>query len=275
MSDRRDLGGIRARGDRRGGSLGPLRISVDTHGGPAAGGRLIGKDGSPLDLDGFKKTIEFYLTAVFNVMRLSAAAIAKSEPLDEGGRGVIVNTASIAGYEGQIGQLPYSAAKGGVLGMTLVAARDLSPLGIRVVTIAPGTFITPAYGKAADQLEQYWGPQVPFPKRMGRSPEYAQLAQSIIENDYLNGEIIRLDGALRFPPNDAPRRQGRLRRRCQPRHRRDGRQAWHARARRSRSPRAPSRRARCPAPSIGRRPDRVLGRPRAAGAVRCHQRGLG
>jgi NAD(P)-dependent dehydrogenase (short-subunit alcohol dehydrogenase family) len=94
-------------------SLAPLRISVDTHGGPASGGRLIGKDGSPLDLDGFKNTIEFYLTAVFNVMRLSAAEIAKSEPLEEGARGVIVNTASIAGYEGQIGQLPYSAAKGG------------------------------------------------------------------------------------------------------------------------------------------------------------------
>jgi len=156
-------------------SLGPLRISVDTHGGPAGGGRLVGKDGSPL-------------------------SIAKTEPLEEGGRGVIVNTASVAGYEGQIGQLPYSAAKGGVIGMTLVAARDLSPLGIRVVTIAPGTINTPAYGKAADQLEQYWGPQVPFPKRMGRSTEYAQLAQSVIENDYLNGEVIRLDGALRFPP---------------------------------------------------------------------------
>ena len=160
-------------------SLAPLRISVDTHGGPASGGRLIGKDGSPLDLDGFKKTIEFYLTAVFNVMRLSAAAIAKSEPLEEGARGVIVNTASIAGYEGQIGQLPYSAAKGGVLGMTLVAARDLSPLGIRVVTIAPGTINTPAYGKAVDQLEQYWGPQVPFPKRMGRSTEYAQNVRKV------------------------------------------------------------------------------------------------
>jgi NAD(P)-dependent dehydrogenase (short-subunit alcohol dehydrogenase family) len=181
-------------------SLAPLRIAVDTHGGPASGGRLIGKDGSPLDLDGFRTTIEFYLTAVFNVLRLSAAAIATAEPLDEGARGVIVTTASIAGYEGQVGQLPYAAAKGGVLGMTLVAARDLSPLGIRVVTIAPGTINTPAYGKAADQLEQYWAPQVPFPKRMGRSVEYAQLAQSIIENDYLNGEVIRLDGALRFPP---------------------------------------------------------------------------
>ena len=181
-------------------ALGPLRISVDTHGGPAGGGRLVGKDGSPLSMEAFETTIKFYLTAVFNIMRLSAAAIAKTEPLEEGGRGVIVNTASVAGYEGQIGQLPYSAAKGGVIGMTLVAARDLSPLGIRVVTIAPGTINTPAYGKAADQLEQYWGPQVPFPKRMGRSTEYAQLAQSVIENDYLNGEVIRLDGALRFPP---------------------------------------------------------------------------
>lgn len=181
-------------------SLGPLRISVDTHGGPASGGRLVGKDGSPLALDGFRTTIEFYLTAVFNVLRLSAAAIAKQEPLDEGSRGVIVNTASIAAYEGQIGQLPYAAAKGGVVGMTLVAARDLSPLGIRVVTIAPGTFNTPAYGKAAEQLEVYWSKQVPHPKRMGQSPEYGQLVQSIIENDYLNGEVIRLDGALRFPP---------------------------------------------------------------------------
>ncbi|MGW5377911.1 SDR family NAD(P)-dependent oxidoreductase [Nocardia sp. NPDC003999] len=181
-------------------SLGPLRISVDTHGGPATGGRLIGKDGTPLSLDGFRTTIEFYLTAVFNVLRLSAAAIAKTDPQEEGGRGVIVNTASIAAFEGQIGQLPYSAAKGGVVGMTLVAARDLSPVGIRVVTIAPGTVNTPAYGKAADQLEAYWGPQVPFPKRMGRSEEYAKLAAAIIENDYLNGEVIRLDGALRFPP---------------------------------------------------------------------------
>ncbi|WP_026343042.1 SDR family NAD(P)-dependent oxidoreductase [Nocardia sp. BMG111209] len=181
-------------------ALAPLRISVDTHGGPAKGGRLVGKDGSPLPLDGFKITIEFYLTAVFNVMRLAAAAMAKTEPLEEGARGVIINTASIAGYEGQIGQLNYSAAKGGVIGMTLVAARDLSPLGIRVMGIAPGTINTPAYGKAADQLEQYWSPQIPFPKRMGRSEEYAQLAQSIIENNYLNGDVIRLDGALRFPP---------------------------------------------------------------------------
>ncbi|MBK3572332.1 SDR family oxidoreductase [Streptomyces sp. MBT65] len=180
-------------------SAGPLRISVDAHGGPASGGRLVGKDGSPLDLAGFRKTIDVYLTGVFNVLRLAAAAIARQEPLD-GGRGVVVNTASIAAYEGQIGQLPYAAAKGGVVSMTLVAARDLSPLGIRVVTIAPGTFNTPAYGKAGDQLEAYWGPQIPYPRRMGMPTEYAGLVQHIVENDYLNGEVVRLDGALRFPP---------------------------------------------------------------------------
>ncbi|MFG3293871.1 SDR family NAD(P)-dependent oxidoreductase [Streptomyces sp. NPDC048179] len=182
-------------------SLGPLRISVDVHGGPASGGRLVGRDGEPLDLAGFRRTVDIYLTGVFNVLRLAAAAMARQEPMDEdGGRGVVVNTASIAAYEGQIGQLPYAAAKGGVAAMTLVAARDLSPLGIRVVTVAPGTFLTPAYGKAGDQLEEYWGPQVPHPRRMGRSPEYAALVQHICENDYLNGEVIRLDGALRFPP---------------------------------------------------------------------------
>ena len=180
-------------------SAGPLRISVDAHGGPASGGRLVGKDGSPLDLAGFRTTIDVYLTGVFNVLRLAAAAIARQEPLD-GGRGVIVNTASIAAFEGQIGQLPYAAAKGGVVSMTLVAARDLSPLGIRVVTIAPGTFNTPAYGKAGDQLEAYWGPQIPYPKRMGLPAEYAGLVQHIVDNDYLNGEVVRLDGALRFPP---------------------------------------------------------------------------
>ncbi|MDH6436698.1 NAD(P)-dependent dehydrogenase (short-subunit alcohol dehydrogenase family) [Streptomyces sp. SAI-144] len=182
-------------------ALGELRISVDAHGGPASGGRLVGKDGTPLDLDGFRRTVDIYLTGVFNVMRLAAAAMARQEPQDEqSGRGVIVNTASIAAYEGQIGQLPYAAAKGGVVAMTLVAARDLSPLGIRVVTVAPGTFLTPAYGQAGDKLEAYWGPQVPHPRRMGHPAEYAQLVQQIAENDYLNGEVIRLDGALRFPP---------------------------------------------------------------------------
>jgi NAD(P)-dependent dehydrogenase (short-subunit alcohol dehydrogenase family) len=180
-------------------AMGPLRISVDAHGGPASGGRLLSKEGEPMSLAGFETTVRYYLTAVFNVMRLAAAAIARQES-ENGGRGVIVNTASIAAYEGQIGQIPYAAAKGGVVSMTIVAARDLSPVGIRVVTIAPGTFLTPAYGQAGDKLEAYWGPQVPYPKRMGRSAEYAALVQHICENDYLNGEVIRLDGALRFPP---------------------------------------------------------------------------
>jgi NAD(P)-dependent dehydrogenase (short-subunit alcohol dehydrogenase family) len=181
-------------------AMGPLRISVDVHGGPASGGRLLNKEGEPLDLAGFETTVRYYLTGVFNVMRLAAAAIARQEPSADGGRGVIVNTASIAAYEGQVGQLPYSAAKGGVVSMTLVAARDLSPVGIRVVTIAPGMFRTPAYGQAGEKMEAYFSPQIPHPKRMGRSAEYAALVQHICENDYLNGEVIRLDGALRFPP---------------------------------------------------------------------------
>jgi NAD(P)-dependent dehydrogenase (short-subunit alcohol dehydrogenase family) len=178
----------------------PLRISVDVHGGPASGGRLLTKESEPLDLAGFETTIRYYLTGVFNVLRLAAAAIARQEPGEEGSRGVIVNTASIAAYEGQVGQIPYAAAKGGVVSMTLVAARDLSPVGIRVVTIAPGMFLTPAYGQAGEKMEAYFGPQIPHPKRMGRSAEYAALVQHICENDYLNGEVIRLDGALRFPP---------------------------------------------------------------------------
>jgi NAD(P)-dependent dehydrogenase (short-subunit alcohol dehydrogenase family) len=178
-------------------AIGPLRINVNCAGiGNAI--KTLSKDG-PFPLDGFKEVIEVNLIGTFNVLRLAAERIAKTEPIN-GERGVIVNTASIAAYEGQIGQLPYAAAKGGVVSMTLVAARDLAPLGIRAVTIAPGTFLTPAYGQAGDQLEAYWGPQVPHPKRMGRSPEYAALVQHICENDYLNGEVIRLDGALRFPP---------------------------------------------------------------------------
>ena len=181
-------------------ALAPLRISVDTHGGPASGGRLIGKDGSPLDLDGFKKTIEFYLTAVFNVMRLSAAAIAKSEPLEEGGRGVIVNTASIAGYEGQIGQVAYGSAKAGVIGMTIIAARDLAAVGVRVNTIAPGTIATPPMMMVPQAMRDVFAGNVPFPKRLGQPDEYAALAQHMVENGYLNGEVIRLDGAVRFQP---------------------------------------------------------------------------
>ena len=181
--------------------MGPLRINVNCAGiGNAI--KTLSKDG-PFPLDGFKKVIEVNLIGTFNVLRLSAERIARQEPLDgKNGteRGVIINTASVAAFEGQIGQAAYSASKGGVVGMTLPIARDLSREFIRVVTIAPGTFLTPAYGKAGDQLEAYWGPQIPFPKRIAQPNEYATMVASIVENDYLNSEVIRLDGALRFPP---------------------------------------------------------------------------
>jgi NAD(P)-dependent dehydrogenase (short-subunit alcohol dehydrogenase family) len=180
--------------------LGPLRVTVCTHGGPAVGGRIVSKDGVPQSLEGFRGTIEHYLTGTYNVMRLAGAAMVKSDPDEDGNRGVIVNTASIAAFEGQIGQVAYSAAKGGVVAMTLVAARDLSPSGVRVVSIAPGTFFTPAFRLSEEDAQSRWGNNVPFPNRMGRPAEYGALVQHICENDYLNGETIRLDAALRMPP---------------------------------------------------------------------------
>jgi NAD(P)-dependent dehydrogenase (short-subunit alcohol dehydrogenase family) len=177
--------------------MAPLRVSVDTHGGPG-GGRTLDRDGTPLGFDEFVKVIQIFLNGTFNVLRLAAAAMARNEPQETGERGVIVNTASIAGYEGTIGQVAYGAAKGGIIGMTLPAARDLSVVGIRVGTIAPGVFATPAYGKAIDAVEAEWGPVVPFPKRMGLPDEYAHMAMAIIENPYFNGEVIRLDAAIRF-----------------------------------------------------------------------------
>jgi len=183
--------------------LGPLRVTVAAHGGPG-GLRVLDKAGVAQDQLAFTRVIDIFLSATFNIARLGAEAIAKSEPLTDGERGVIINTASIAAFEGTIGQAAYGAAKAGIVGMTLPLARDLSPLGIRVVTIAPGTFLTPAFKDAdPEQLDALWGGAVPFPKRMGRPPEYAQLAQQICENSYLNGESIRLDGALRFGPKGA------------------------------------------------------------------------
>jgi NAD(P)-dependent dehydrogenase (short-subunit alcohol dehydrogenase family) len=181
--------------------LGPLRVSVDTHGGFASGGRVVDRSGAPLDHDGFRRTIDAYLTGTFNVLRLAAAEMSASEPDPDGNRGVIVTTASIAAYEGQIGQLPYAAAKGGVVSMTLVAARDLAAAAIRVMSIAPGTFLTPAYKVMSEEaLEERFGSKVPYPTRMGQPAEFAALVLHICENDYLNGDVIRLDGALRFAP---------------------------------------------------------------------------
>jgi NAD(P)-dependent dehydrogenase (short-subunit alcohol dehydrogenase family) len=161
--------------------------------------RTVTKEG-PHSLALFNKVIQVNLVGTFNVVRLAAAQMAKNEPNADGERGVIVNTASIAAFEGQIGQAAYSASKGGVVSMTLTIARDLASLGIRVCTIAPGTFDTPMLAGLPEPARQALGAGIPFPRRLGRPPEYAALARHIVENTMLNGETIRLDGALRMPP---------------------------------------------------------------------------
>ena len=178
--------------------FGALHINVNTAG-IATPGRILGRQG-PLSLETFSKVIAVNLIGTFNVMRLAAAAMQKNDPMADGERGVIINTASIAAYEGQIGQAAYAASKGGVVGLTLPAARDLAKWGIRVVTIAPGLFDTPLLAGLPDQVRNELGQQVPFPARLGQPPEYAFLVQHIIENVMLNGEVIRLDGALRMGP---------------------------------------------------------------------------
>jgi NAD(P)-dependent dehydrogenase (short-subunit alcohol dehydrogenase family) len=184
----------------RASAMGPVRVAVAVHGGFGGGGRTLRSDGTPHALEDFRRTVDHYLVGTFNVLRLAAQAMASTDPGEDGERGVVINTASIAGYEGTIGTVAYAAAKGGVIGMTLTAARDLAVVGVRVVTIAPGTFITPAYGMEPEKVEAMWAPAVPFPKRMGQPREYAHLVQAICENSYLNGEVIRIDGAIRFGP---------------------------------------------------------------------------
>ncbi|MCI0339459.1 MAG: 3-hydroxyacyl-CoA dehydrogenase [Acidobacteria bacterium] len=167
--------------------------------GIGVGEKTVGKDG-PHSLASFKRVIEVNLIGTFNVIRLAAAQMAQQEPGASGERGVIVNTASIAAFDGQIGQAAYSASKGGIVGMTLPIARDLARIGIRVVTIAPGLFDTPLLAGLSQEIRQSLGAQVPFPPRLGQPPEFAALVKHIIENEMLNGEVIRLDGALRMPP---------------------------------------------------------------------------
>jgi NAD(P)-dependent dehydrogenase (short-subunit alcohol dehydrogenase family) len=179
-------------------AVAPLRATVAAHGGPTAGARVVGRDGSPMPLEAFRRTVDLYLVGTFNILRLAAAEMVNNEPLDSGVRGACIQTASIAAFEGQVGQSDYSAAKSGVAALTLVAARDLSAVGIRVMTIAPGTFFTPAFRTPQEEAEQRWGANVPFPKRMGRAEEYAELVATVLQNDYLNGETIRIDGAQRF-----------------------------------------------------------------------------
>jgi NAD(P)-dependent dehydrogenase (short-subunit alcohol dehydrogenase family) len=177
--------------------LGPLRILVNCAGmGIAA--KTVGRDG-PAPLDGFVRTVTINLIGTFNVIRLAAAAMAATEPVD-GERGVIVNTASVAAYEGQVGQASYSASKGGIVGMTLPIARDLAGYQIRVCTVAPGIFETPLLGSLPDNVKQSLGEQVPHPSRLGRPDEFADLVRHIVENQMLNGETIRLDGAIRMAP---------------------------------------------------------------------------
>jgi NAD(P)-dependent dehydrogenase (short-subunit alcohol dehydrogenase family) len=159
--------------------------------------RTVGKEGAH-PLEWFTKVIQVNLIGTFNAIRLTAAAMQKNTPNDEGERGVIINTASVAAYDGQIGQAAYSASKGGIVGMTLPIARDLSRDGIRVMTIAPGLFDTPLLAALPEPARISLGQQVPFPSRLGNPAEYAQLAHSIIENPMLNGECIRLDGAIRM-----------------------------------------------------------------------------
>ncbi|ORB28102.1 3-hydroxyacyl-CoA dehydrogenase [Mycolicibacterium parafortuitum] len=177
--------------------FGPLRINVNCAGiGNAA--KTLSKDG-PFPLDGFTKVIQVNLIGTFNVLRLAAERIAKTEPIN-GERGVIINTASVAAFEGQIGQAAYSASKGGVVGMTLPIARDLSREFIRVCTIAPGLFKTPLLGSLPQEAQDSLGKQVPHPARLGDPDEYGALAVHIVENPMLNGEVIRLDGAIRMAP---------------------------------------------------------------------------
>ncbi|MGU3498751.1 3-hydroxyacyl-CoA dehydrogenase [Mycobacterium sp. C31M] len=179
-------------------SLGPVRINVNCAGiGNAI--KTLSKNGA-FPLDGFRKVVEVNLIGTFNVIRLAAERIAKTEPLTGEERGVIVNTASVAAFDGQIGQAAYSASKGGVVGMTLPIARDLSRELIRVCTIAPGLFKTPLLGSLPEEAQKSLGQQVPHPARLGDPDEYGALAVHIIENPMLNGEVIRLDGAIRMSP---------------------------------------------------------------------------
>ena len=167
--------------------------------GVAPGEKVLGREG-PHRLESFARAVSINLIGTFNMVRLAADAIVKEMPGEDGERGVIVNTASIAAYDGQIGQAAYAASKGGVLALTLPIARELARYGVRVVTIAPGIFETPMMADMPQDVQDSLGKSVPFPSRLGRPPEYAALVQHICENTMLNGEVIRLDGALRMAP---------------------------------------------------------------------------
>lgn len=161
-------------------------------------GKLVDREGNPADLEAYQRTLQINLVGTFNVMRLAAAAMAKNVPGEDGERGVIINTASIAAFDGQVGQCAYSASKAGVVGMSLPAARELSRHGVRVMAIAPGVFETPMMSEIPDEAAQALAAAVPFPKRLGKPAEFARLAEQIVTNPMLNGEVIRLDGGIRM-----------------------------------------------------------------------------
>lgn len=168
--------------------------------GVAIAAKVLDREGQPHDLAAFSKVIQVNLIGTFNVIRLVAAAMVQNEPNEAGERGVIINTASVAAFDGQMGQAAYAASKGGIVSLTLPLARDLARHGVRVMTIAPGIFETPMLAGLPENARFSLGQQVPFPSRLGRPDEYAALAQHIIENEMLNGEVIRLDGAIRMAP---------------------------------------------------------------------------
>ena len=178
---------------------GPARILMNIAGIGTAR-RLIGKDGTPMPLEDFRRVIEVNLIGTFNVTRLAVAEMVKLDALTDGERGVVINTASVAAFDGQVGQEAYAASKGGVVSLTLPLARDLAQFGVRVVTIAPGLFLTPLMAELPLPVQESLAASIPFPKRLGKPEEFAHLAATIVENLALNGEVIRLDGALRMAP---------------------------------------------------------------------------
>ncbi|MGO8956963.1 MAG: SDR family NAD(P)-dependent oxidoreductase [Streptosporangiaceae bacterium] len=201
-TDVSDAGSVTAAVEAAAQAGAPLRVVVSCAGIGWAQ-RTVGRDGAPHDQAAFRKVIDVNLIGTFNLMSIGAAAVAKTEPADaDGQRGVVINTASIAGIEGQTGQLAYSASKGGIIGMTVPAARDLAAIGVRVNTICPGIIDTPIYGSgpASDDFKAKLAAPVVFPKRMGTAAEFAQLTRALIENDYMNSEVIRFDGGIRFQP---------------------------------------------------------------------------
>ena len=201
-TDVADEGSVQAAVDAAAALGPPLRVAVSCAGiGWAA--RTVARDGTPHDLAVYRKVIDINLIGTFNLMRIAAAAIAKTEHADaDGQRGVIINTASVAGIEGQTGQVAYSASKGGIIGMTVPAARDLAAIGVRVNTICPGIIDTPIYGSgpASEDFKARLVAPVVFPKRMGTAAEFGQLVLALIGNDYMNAEVIRFDGGIRFQP---------------------------------------------------------------------------